>query len=103
MCIGGIVYGRPTAMADYLLKLLDRLAGICGHNAGCLPKVRAINEALPGSSHHHIRPQITCALFTLCAHWCKPLRLSDCLVLYILSWTWRLTISGIKAASVLSC
>ena len=51
MCVVGIVYGRPVAMADYLLVLLDQLASLCSlYSIGNEPRAKAINNALPGRS-----------------------------------------------------
>ena len=48
MCVKAILHGSPAAVGDYLLVLLDKLTSICAENAGSLPIVKAINQALPG-------------------------------------------------------
>ncbi|CAL5223080.1 g5539 [Coccomyxa viridis] len=48
MCVKAVLHGSPVTVGAHLLELLDKLTSICAENAGSLPIVKALSQALPG-------------------------------------------------------
>ncbi|CAL5223081.1 g5540 [Coccomyxa viridis] len=48
MCVKAVLHGSPVTVGAHLLELLDKLTSISAENAGSLPIVKALGQALPG-------------------------------------------------------
>ena len=62
MCVKAILHGRPAAVGESLLVLLDKVTSICAEEAKGLAIVTAINQALPGTTAwpDPLQPLLTC-------------------------------------------